>query len=121
MGRAAPLCPAREVRGGLALARSPDVLAKVNAPAPGKSSGEFSALIAGRPCDPRAFQRVYPDRWHQFLRAHFRSATEIACFFDVDERTARLWLEGSTAPRGWVVSFAVMAIPSAAPFLLEAA
>lgn len=90
---------------------------KVSTDAPDKSSGIYS----GRPCDPRAFQRVYPDRWHDFLKAHFRNSVEVAAFFDVNEKTARLWLEGCNAPRGWAVAYAVTRLPSAAKYLLEVA
>lgn len=83
--------------------------------------GDLAGLLSGRPCDPRAFQRVYPDRWAAFLRANFRNALEVAVFFSVDEKTARQWIEGVTAPRGWAASFAVLAIPSAQAFLLRAA
>lgn len=74
-------------------------------------------MLSGRPCDPRAFQRLYPDRWHAFLKAHFRNSVEVAAFFCTDERTARLWLEGTTTPRAWAVSYAVMSIPSARKYL----
>lgn len=85
------------------------------------SSGECSDIFSGRPCDPRAFQRLYPDRWHEFLKAHFRNSVEVAAFFDVNEKTARLWLEGCNAPRGWAVAYAVTRLPSAAKYLLEVA
>lgn len=88
---------------------------------PGGGSGEFSGMLSGRPCDPRAFQRLYPDRWSGFLRAHFRNSVEVAVFFDVDEKTARQWIEGVTGPRGWAASYACIAIPGAASWLLEAA
>ncbi|MBK8772914.1 MAG: hypothetical protein IPM06_21125 [Rhizobiales bacterium] len=78
-------------------------------------------MLAGRPCDPQAFRRVYPDRWREFLRRNFRNPLHAAVFFDVDERTARHWWEGSTAPQAWVIAFAVRAIPSAMSFLAEAA
>lgn len=87
----------------------------------GPVAGGLAGLLAGRPCDPRGFQRLYPDRWAAFLRAHFRSSVEIAVFFDVDEKTARVWSEGVTGPRGWAVSYALVAVPGAAPFLLDAA
>jgi hypothetical protein len=99
------------------LVPSVDLPEKVNSPAADKSSGIYS----GRPCDPRAFQRVYPDRWHSFLKAHFRNSVEVAAFFDVNEKTARLWLEGCNAPRGWAVAYAVTRLPSAAKYLLEVA
>lgn len=85
------------------------------------SPGTFSEMFSGRPCDPRAFQRVFPHRWQTFLKTHFRNSVEVAAFFDVDERTARLWLEGVSAPRGWAVSYACTSIPSAAGYLLAAA
>lgn len=93
------------------------VAPSVNSEPSDKSSGIYS----GRPCDPRAFQRVYPDRWHDFLKAHFRNSVEVAAFFDVNEKTARLWLEGCNAPRGWAVAYAVTRLPSAAKYLLEVA
>lgn len=102
---------------GEASASPSGVLTKINAERSDKSSGTFS----GRRCDPRAFQRVYPDRWHGFLKAHFRNSVEVAAFFDVNEKTARLWLEGCNAPRGWAVAYAVTRLPSAAKYLLEVA
>lgn len=92
-------------------------LTKVNAELPNKSSDIYS----GHNADPRAFQRLYPDRWHDFLKAHFRNSVEVAAFFDVTEKTARLWLEGCNAPRGWAVAYAVTRLPSAAKYLLEVA
>lgn len=67
-----------------------------------------------------AFRRLYPDRWAAFLRGHFRNATEVAVFFDVNEKTARQWLEGVTGPQGWAAAYAVASIPAAARQLLEA-
>jgi len=89
--------------------------------APGDPSGGLAGLLSGRPCDPRAFRRIYPHRWATFLARHFRNSTEVAVFFDVDERTARQWLNGVNAPQAWAASFAVMSIPGAAGFLMEAA
>jgi hypothetical protein len=87
----------------------------------GQRDGGLAGLLSGRPCDPRAFRRLYPDRWSAFLRTHFRNSIEIAAFFDVDEKTARQWLNGINAPQAWAVSFAVVSIPGAAIQLLEAA
>ena len=101
----------------VALARSPAVLAKIATPDAAMSVDIYS----GRRADPRAFQRLYPDRWHGFLKAHFRNSVEVAAFFDVTEKTARLWLEGCNAPRGWAVAYAVTRLPTAAKYLLEAA
>lgn len=87
----------------------------------GERDGGLAGLLSGRPCDPRAFRRVYPDRWAKFLSTHFRNSIEVAAFFDVDEKTARQWLNGVNAPQAWAASFAVVSIPSAAAFLMEAA
>jgi len=87
----------------------------------GNSVGGLSGLLSGRPCDPQAFRRVYPDRWAGFLATHFRNSTEVAVFFDVDEKTARQWLNGVNAPQGWAASFVMASIPGAAEYLLEAA
>jgi hypothetical protein len=87
------------------------------APSPGK----LADLLAGRPCDPLAYRRVFPGRWTAFLRGHFLSPLHAAVFFDVDERTARHWWEGSSAPQAWVISFAIASIPDARAFLAEAA
>ena len=85
-----------------------------------RSPGGFPGMLAGRPCDPRRFRALYPDRWMTFLHAHFWNHTHVAVFFDVDERTARLWWEGTNAPQGWAVDFAVQSIPAAADWLRAA-
>ena len=80
---------------------------------PEKSFGEF-------PADPMAFYRLFRDRWPEFIRRNFRNSTDAACFFGVDDRTVRGWIEGSTAPRGQVVAYAVAAMPEAAKSLRAA-
>ena len=75
----------------------------------GESFGEYPAP---RPVDPMAYYRCFRDRWPDFIRRNFRNSTDAACFFGVDDRTVRGWLEGSTAPRGQVVAYAVVAMPS---------
>ena len=87
----------------------------------GNGAGPLSGLLSGRPCDPLAFRRLYPDRWSAFLRAQFRSPLEVAVFFDVNEKTARQWWEGVTGPQGWASAYAVAAIPGAAADLLRRA
>lgn len=101
-------------RGGVSLAKSPAVLEKIASPSFNMSSDIYS----GRRADPRAFQHLYPDLWHGFLKAHFRNSVEVAAFFDVTEKTARLWMEGCNAPRGWAVAYAVTRLPTAAKYLL---
>lgn len=81
------------------------------------SSGGLPGLLSGRPCDPRVFRARYPDRWMAFLHAHFHGALHVAIFFEVDERTGRLWWEGVNAPGGWAVDYAIQSIPSAAEWL----
>ena len=87
----------------------------------GGSGGGLAGLLSARPCDPLAFRRLYPDRWSAFLRAHFRNSLEVAVFFSVDEKTARQWINGVNAPQAWAASFATIAIPGAAKYLMEAA
>lgn len=89
-------------------------LTKVNAPSPEKSFGEF-------PADPWAFYRCFRDRWPEFIRRNFRNSTDAAAFFGVDDRTVRGWLEGSTAPRGQVVAYAIAAMPERAEQIMRAA
>ena len=81
------------------------------------SPGTLAGLLAGRPCDPRALRAAFPERWGRFVRAHFRNPLEVAVFFDVDEKTGRLWWEGSHGPQGWVVDFAIRSIPDAQHWL----
>lgn len=100
---------ALEADGLFGSSRSPDLSGKRGTTEAVTSSGIFS----GHRCDPRAFQRIYPDRWHGFLKAHFRNSVEVAAFFDVNAKTARLWWEGSTGPQGWTVDFAHRVFPEA--------
>jgi uncharacterized protein YbdZ (MbtH family) len=44
----------------------------------------------------------------------------VAVFFDVEEKTARLWREGCNAPQGWAVDFAMREIPAAREWLAAA-
>jgi hypothetical protein len=74
--------------------------------------------LSGRRIDLHALRRVFPDRWAAFLRSHFRSSTEVAYFFDVNEKTARLWMEGATAPRAEVILALIERNPSVLPALL---
>ena len=91
------------------------------APSPGTAPDSLVGLLSGRPCDPMAFRRLYPDRWSAFLHAQFRSPLEVAVFFSVNEKTARQWWEGVTGPQGWASAYAVAAIPGAAAELLRRA
>lgn len=73
------------------------------------SSGTFS----GKPFDLHHFRAMFPDRWSQLIRRHFRSTVEVAFFFSVDEKTARNWWEGVTGPSGHAVAIAVKMLPGA--------
>lgn len=75
-----------------------------------KSSG---SLAVERPFDLHRFRTLFPDRWASFLRAHFRNHTQIAAFFDVDDKTARNWLDGTTKPTAPTALIAVASIPGA--------
>lgn len=83
------------------------------------SSGICSELLSGRPIDLHRMRAVFPDRWAAFLKAHFRNSVTVAFFFSVDERTARLWLEGATAPRSEVILSLIERCPSVLPILLH--
>lgn len=85
---------------------------------PGDEVGSGPGILSGRRIDLQAVRRMFPSRWSAFLRAHFRSSTEVAFFFDVNEKTARLWLEGATAPRAEVVLALIERAPSVLPALL---
>lgn len=81
---------------------------------------EASGKPAGNSPDPRRYRALYPDRWHNFLHAHFRDAQQVGYFFGVSERTARDWWEGVTRSQGWAVAYAIETIPTAAQFLRAA-
>ena len=87
-------------------------------PGAGVSSGELSA---GRPFDMDGFRRVFPDRWADFLRAHFRDARHVAYTFSVDDKTARNWLAGMTGPRAEVALYVVATHPGALSELMDGA
>lgn len=74
------------------------------------SSGE---LAVERPFDLHRFRALFPDRWTAFLKAHFQSHAQIAAFFDVDDKTARNWLDGTTKPTAPTALIAVARIPGA--------
>ncbi len=79
-----------------------------------EAGGDKSPGIhAGKPFDMHRFRSVFPDRWSRFLRNHFRNAVHIAFFFNVDEKTARNWLDGVSTPSGHVVLATVAMFPGA--------
>lgn len=81
---------------------------------PAVSSGDCAGFGAGVPVDLHRFKTVFPDRWAAFLKAHWRNSVDVAHFFDVDEKTARNWMEGVSAPRGALVAWVFDAMPAAA-------
>lgn len=72
-----------------------------------------------RPVDMHGLRRCFPQRWGAFCRSHFRNGTDLAAFFDVEERTAQLWLNGKHAPAAAFVLRAVAAFPDAVAMLSE--
>lgn len=78
-----------------------------------RSPGKFS----GRPFDVWGLKRVLPDRWSEFLRAHFTGHVHVAYAFSVDDRTARNWWDGIGAPRAEYALLAVQNFPDAAKML----
>lgn len=62
--------------------------------------------------DPHRYRVLFPARWSAFLRAHHRSAEEVAVFYDVTFRTAMNWWEGSHRPSGDKVALAAMTNPT---------
>ena len=87
------------------------------------SSGDAVAKSAagfpgGSPADLWAMKRCFPDRWSDFLRAHFRDSVHVAYTFGVSERTARDWMNGVTGPRGSHVALAFAAEPKSAQRIL---
>jgi hypothetical protein len=87
----------------------------------GVSSGIGSGVCSGVPADPMAYRRQFRDKWTDFLRANFHNHLHVACFFSVDEKTARHWWNYTTEPKGWAVSYARDQIPGAREALQVAA
>ena len=52
-----------------------------------------------RRCDMVAYQRCFPDRVAQYLRATKLSAEDIGCMYGVTARCASNWMDGLVAPR----------------------
>lgn len=78
-----------------------------------KPETSLEILAGERPFDLHRFRVVFPEKWQAFLKAHFRSTAEIACFFEVDDRTAKNWVEGCTKPTAPSALIAVARIPGA--------
>lgn len=93
-----------------AASSSPALPNQVGTRAKGRS---FGTPAVERPFDLHRFRVVFPERWQAFLKAHFRSTAEIASFFDVDDKTARNWVEGCTKPTAPTAIIAIACIPGA--------
>lgn len=85
------------------------------------SEQKSATKSGGCPVDLDARLRMFPDLWPQFLRAHFRSATEVAVFFDITERAARKWWEGDATPRGAQIIRLEAVRPGSIQYFLRAA
>lgn len=66
---------------------------------PALQSVDMPGILSGRPIDLDGMRRRLPSRWSAFIRAHFRTSTEVGYFFNVDEKTARNWFNGTNEPR----------------------
>ena len=69
----------------------------------GNSSGKVAGCIRHRVFDPYRERARFPERWAEWCQANFRNSVELANAFMVSEKTARLWMQGVTAPQGWAV------------------
>ena len=89
---------------------------------PGHSFGKMSAGSAPRAgLDPHRIHRQFPERWSAYIKAHYRTLSEISDAFDVSEKTARNWWTGRTGANGGHVAIAVDRHPVEAPQMLFAA
>lgn len=95
----------------------PVLMANIGTGGAGASSGTLSAV----PFNMDGFRRTFPGKWADFLRAHFRDSRHVAYAFSVDDKTARNWLAGITAPRAEVALYAVSTHPGALAELMGAA
>lgn len=84
---------------------------------PEKSVGTFT----GKPFDLHHFRAIFPDQWSRLIRQNFQCTVHVACFFSVDEKTARNWWEGVTGPSGHAVAIAVRCLPGAIDMLFAEA
>lgn len=87
-----------------------------------KTATQYDALklehVSARRIDMHALRRELAGRWGEFCRRHWRNSTDVAAFFDTDERTARFWLEGRHAPSSAFVLRAVTVYPEAVQYLI---
>lgn len=88
-----------------------------------RSSPDLSEqFFRGRPCDPWALKRKFPEQWRAFLHAHFRNPTSVAFTFGVCEKAAQNWWDGVGGPQGSKVALAFSRFPDEArAYLSEAA
>lgn len=68
-----------------------------------------------------SFRAAFGEEWARFINENFANSTEAAAYFGVDDRTVRGWLNLSTEPRGWVVAYALAAMPERAAQIMRAA
>jgi hypothetical protein len=67
--------------------------------AAGVSFKDYCETSFARRCDMVAYQRCFPDRVAQYLRATKLSAEEVGLMFGVTARCAQNWIDGLVAPR----------------------
>lgn len=74
-----------------------------------------------KPIDLAHYRHTLPERWAAYLRANFSGSVSVAFFFGVDDKTARNWMEETTAPRAEVILAMAERDPSVIRFLLSEA
>lgn len=65
------------------------------------------------------YRHVLPSKWSAYLRANFENSVGVAFFFGVDEKTARNWLDCTSAPRAEAVLALAEHDPSVIAYLLS--
>lgn len=65
---------------------------------PGEKPGAFVPRV-----NPEHLNRTFPGQWAAWLKANRFDARRIVAAFNVDDRTARNWLAGISAPRASVL------------------
>lgn len=53
------------------------------------------------------YRQHFAAMWRDFVRANFEDPEHLAHAFRVDAKTAANWWEGTNAPQGWVVGWAL--------------
>jgi len=68
--------------------------------------------------DPWQAAHDWPERWRDYLHAHFRGHMAVAQAFQVSEKAARKWWDGAGSCRGDKAAMAIALHPDTAPQML---